>query len=130
MANFTIISGDPTTGILTFDAQSNGGNANVARSEQVNWKVDPKATGIDHISGIGPKPNSPNVFSNGPSQNGNSKNWQATVENSTINIAENYNIIWIDTAGVSHPFDPIISVNSPIVKPVVLVQRGTKKKKK
>ncbi len=76
MALFTIIAGDPATNILTFDQNSNNGNASVARGEHVTWNLAPNASGIDHIMNIGPKPGSPNIFSAGPSQNGNSKNWQ------------------------------------------------------
>jgi hypothetical protein len=112
MANFTIISGDPVSGNLTFDAQSNNGNADVARGEHIIWNIASNAPNIDHISSIDPKPNNPNVFSDGPNQNGNSKNWQATVESNTVGIAENYTITWVTSTGITKWFDPKISVNT------------------
>jgi len=122
MAAIRITGSDPGTGDLTLQ-DSNGNSAtnfNAQRGHVITWEIQPNS-GVSAITGFAQENvnGNTNVFSSYPSQQGNSSNWQGTVDanlSSSNSYTDTYEINWQDAQGNSHTYDPRIQVN-PIPAP-------------
>jgi len=118
MAAIRITGSDTSSGNLTL--QDSSGNPattfNAQRGHVITWEIQPNS-GVSALTGFAQKQNvngNTNVFSSYPAQQGNSSNWQGTVDpnlNSTSSFTDTYEIYWQDTNGNSHTYDPMIQVN-------------------
>ena len=117
MAAIRITGGNTSTGDLTL-VDSNGNSAtnfNAQRGHVITWEIQPNS-GVSTLTGFAQKNvnGNKNVFSSYPAQQGNSGNWQGTVNaslNSTSSYSDSYEISWQDAQGNSHTYDPMILVN-------------------
>ncbi len=112
MANhpIRITASDTTTGDLTMD---DNGNTFVDPGDTVTWLIG-RNSGVIAFTGFLVKTGSTNVFDAcDPVSVGNSSNWQGTINPSIAKgTVEDYSILWTDTSGGNHTYDPKISVNT------------------
>ena len=109
MPSITITASNTSTGGLTL---SDHGVTIAMRTQRVTWIIGPQS-GVMAITGITVKDSSTNVYDPQPHQLGNSSNWQGTISPSIpVPAEELYNIIWTDSSGSEHQFDPKIQVKS------------------
>ena len=88
---------------------SNNGNLTCDPGDNVQWNVSPNA-GIASISVV--YTGDSNVFSEGPTQVGNSKNWQGTVSDDAGGEDEQYTVNAVaEGSDKAVPLDPRITVN-------------------
>jgi hypothetical protein len=114
----TITGSNPDTGILTFrdDENTNKGNTHARRGNQIIWHIHP-GSGVSSITLIRMKLATPstNIFvANDPQPvgNGAGRNWSGQISPAAAIDAEyNYDVLWTDTNGGAHTFDPMIKVN-------------------
>ena len=117
MAAIRITASDTSTGDLTLQ-DSNGNSAtnfNAQRGQVITWEIQPNS-GVTSLTGFAQKNvnGNTNVFSSYPAQQGNSSNWQGTVDanlNSNNSYSDSYDITWQDAQGISHTYDPMIQIN-------------------
>jgi len=117
MAAIRITGSDTSTGDLTLQ-DINGNSAttfNGQRGHVITWEIQPNS-GVSALTGFSQKNvnGNTNVFSSYPAQQGNSSNWQGTVDanlNSNNSYSDSYNITWQDAQGISHTYDPMIQIN-------------------
>lgn len=118
MAAIRITGSDTSSGNLTLqDSTGNPAtNFNSERGHVITWEIQPNS-GVNALTGFAQKPNvngNTNVFSSYPAQQGNSSNWQGTVDpnlNSSSSFIDTYEIYWQDSNGISHTYDPTIRIN-------------------
>lgn len=112
-----ILKGDPVSGELVFNRSYEYCAASL--NERVAWIIYPDS-GVGSIIAITTKrtankttkEDDTNIFSEHPSQLKGSEFWEGRIRNDlTEPTEEDYNIIWKDTAGKKHIFDPKIMVN-------------------
>ena len=112
MARIKITASNPVTGILTLD---DNGRTKVNHNEHVTWHLG-NDCGVLSITSISAKlsPPSADIWSTTPHQDGNSTNWQGTINATAAGGSEwNYNMVWTATNGTTPPpFDPKIILNS------------------
>lgn len=90
---------------------SDRGRTTARPGDTVTWMIDPQS-GVESITAIAEKPNSPNVFDPDPAPVGDSSNWQGTVRQVDTRTEEEYTISYTKTnGGGTFEFDPIIQVN-------------------
>jgi plastocyanin len=89
---------------------SDRGKTEVDPGDTVTWIIHPRS-GVNEITGI-INNSEINIFSEGPSRVGNSKNWRGTVDpNIPRGSEEDYDIAYTKTGSTgSQMFDPKISV--------------------
>ncbi|HXS56815.1 MAG TPA: hypothetical protein VN726_11880 [Hanamia sp.] len=117
MAAIRITGSNTSTGDLTLQ-DSNGNSAtnfNAQRGHVITWEIQP-GSGVSAITGFAQENvnGNTNVFSSYPAQQGNSSNWQGTVDanlSSGNSYTDTYEINWQDAQGNSHTYDPKIQVN-------------------
>jgi len=118
MAAIRIIGSDTSSGDLTLQ-DSNGNSAtnfNAQRGMVITWEIQP-GSGVSSLTGFTQKQNvngNTNVFSSYPAQQGNSSNWQGTVDpnlSSGSAYSDSYEISWKDAQGYTYTYDPMIMVN-------------------
>lgn len=115
MCAIIILESDISNGNLTL---SDKGESYVSKNEVVTWIVHPDS-GVESITAIPVKPDSTNVFTTGPCQLGNSKNWQGRIrtdfkrksKDEPEQIVEEYDIKWKDSDGEEYTYDPKLKVN-------------------
>lgn len=108
MTAIILLEGDTSNGDLVL---SDKGVSYVKKNEVVTWIIHPNS-GVESITAIPVKPGSTNVFTTGPSQLGNSKNWQGRIRNDVrVKTEEEYNIEWKDSDGNDYTFDPKLKIN-------------------
>jgi hypothetical protein len=121
MKTITITGGNTSTGVLIL---SDRGHTKAIKGERIRWKVKNSADPVVSIEGVPLKANTTDIFSGDYGESPrkeDSKNWRADIARDvhTGDVCE-YSIIWKDTNGVSHTFDPKISIN-PSFAPALLV---------
>ena len=117
MAAIRITGSNTSTGDLTLQ-DSNGNSAtnfNAQRGHVITWEIQPNS-GVSALTGFAQENvnGNQNVFSSYPAQQGNSSNWQGTVDanlSSSNSYTDTYEITWQDAQGNSHTYDPTIRVN-------------------
>jgi len=85
----------------------------VKAGKSISWLLN--SHDVLSIDSIYRKPGSTGniLFKTGPSRNGSSQNWDATIDSAAQpDQFEDYNIDWTDKSGVHHTFDPRILVKS------------------
>jgi len=117
MAAIRITGSNTATGDLTLqDSNDNSAtNFHAHRGDQITWQIQP-GSGVNALTGFAQKNvnGNQNVFSSYPAQQGNSSNWQGTVDaslNSSNSYSDSYEISWQDADGKSYTYDPMILVN-------------------
>lgn len=117
MAAIRITASDTSTGNLTLqDSNGNPATTFIAqRGHVITWEIQPNS-GVSALTGFAQKNvnGNTNVFSSYPAQQGNSTNWQGTVDanlGSHNSYTDTYEISWKDAQGNSYTYDPMIQVN-------------------
>lgn len=104
---------DPSNYLLIL---SDNGKTMVDPGDTVTWIVFP-GSGVSSIKDITLKQkpenfSSVNIFKPPPGPLGSSKNWMGKIDpNVPWGSIEEYNIVWEDSSGETHFFDPKIQVN-------------------
>ncbi len=117
MAAIRITAGNTSTGDLTLQ-DSNGNSATNFHAQAghvITWEIQPHS-GVSALTAFAQKNvnGNQNVFSSYPAKQGNSSNWQGTVDanlNSNNSYTDSYEISWQDASGNSYTYDPMILVN-------------------
>lgn len=108
MTTIIVLEGNTSNGNLDL---SDEGISIVKKREVVTWIIHPDSD-VDCITAIPAKSGSPNVFSSGPRQLGNSKNWQGTIIPNVNKVTiVDYDIKWKDKVGKEYTFDPKLIIN-------------------
>ncbi len=117
MAAIRITASDTSTGDLTLqDSNGNSATTFIAhRGHVITWEIQPNS-GVGALTGFAQKNvnGNTNVFSSYPSKQGNSANWQGTVDanlSPANSYTDTYEINWQDAQGNSYTYDPSIKVN-------------------
>lgn len=109
MPTIKITHGDPVTGDLTLD---DNGNTITTKGSNVIWQIA-NGSGVSSIQSIYADAGQTDVFQPDPAPAGGSTNWSGRINPVLVTPAhEDYTIVWVDTAGATHTYDPRISVNS------------------
>ena len=100
-----INTADVTNGNLVL---SDGDTTEARRGDEINWSINAANVSAFRIEKKGFFVH--NIFVNPPG-NSNAKNVQARIKSGLwFNYKYEYNIIWSDTSGTEHTYDPLISI--------------------
>ena len=91
---------------------SDNGHTIARFNDTITWLIQP-GSGVEIITAIEKKENSPNVFSSSPAPLGGSTNWRGTIVNSILVTTMYEYLIKYRKTGVAGEFlhDPIIQLN-------------------
>ena len=109
-----IMSGNTQTGALQLSDRGLTPITFLQAGDQVVWEITKGAlVNVAKIIGIHADQGSLNIFSSGPTSNFDGTTWTGILQSGEKpGTFENYTIVWEDTDGKQHSFDPKIQIQS------------------